>query len=98
MCLCVRENVIFRKEFFVVFLCVRQYFFPGSENSYRAADFKFCTAEKRRLILKSDFLQNENENFSLFLATFGKILTSTSLILIRHSSLSYATACVLIFV
>lgn len=47
-------------------------FFRDQKIPIRATDFKFCTVENRKLILKSDFFFNETK-FSACITTFTKV-------------------------
>lgn len=70
---CARESE-FRTvvSFFVVFLCVRQYFFPGSENSYSSHRFQILHRGKPQIDIKVGFFFNETK-FSACITTFTKV-------------------------
>lgn len=53
-------------SFFVVFLCVRQYFFPGSENSYSSHRFQILHRGKPQIDIKVGFFLTKR-NFQLVL-------------------------------
>lgn len=60
--------------------------------------FQFLYRGKTKVDIKIRFFYKTKISACTTLKSFGKIQTTTLLILIRHSSLSYATTCVLFFV